>query len=184
MYIGDRTLAYSCAKVQSCFYLGDLVTHVGDREIRSVSGRLPDHAGELACMMDDPHDQFPHKVIWCICPDKEDCTVIARNAVIISGWKLNKIYIVFFILHMSFIKMIFWKGKWICLFAVASESALEILTDILDDFNTKFCRLLRMRVDNQAMHGRTGFPVGVFGVLFFVLFVFFFLFHGSLCRVV
>ncbi|XP_015758530.1 PREDICTED: STAGA complex 65 subunit gamma-like [Acropora digitifera] len=45
-----------------------------------------------------------------------------------------------------------------CLFAVASESALEILTDILDDFNTKFCRLLRMRVDNQAMHGRTGFP--------------------------
>ena len=68
---------------------------------------------------------------------------------------------------------------------MASESALEILTDILDDFNTKFCRLLRMRVDNQAMHGRTGFPVGVFDVLFsFVLFVFFFLFHGSLCRVV
>lgn len=56
---------------------------------------------------------------------------------------------------------------------MASESALEILTDILDDFNTKFCRLLRMRVDNQAMHGRTGFPVGVFGVLFF-LFCFFF----------
>ncbi|KAK2572382.1 STAGA complex 65 subunit gamma [Acropora cervicornis] len=50
---------------------------------------------------------------------------------------------------------------------LASESALEILTDILDDFNTKFCRLLRIRVDNQAMHGRTGFPVGVFGVLFF-----------------
>ncbi|XP_044168286.1 STAGA complex 65 subunit gamma-like [Acropora millepora] len=43
-------------------------------------------------------------------------------------------------------------------FDMASESALEILTDILDDFNTKFCRLLRMRVDNQAMHGRTGFP--------------------------
>lgn len=68
---------------------------------------------------------------------------------------------------------------------MASESALEILTDILDDFNTKFCRLLRMRVDNQAMNGRTGFPVGVFGVLFFCFVcLFFFLFHGSLCRVV
>lgn len=60
---------------------------------------------------------------------------------------------------------------------MASESALEILTDILDDFNTKFCRLLRMRVDNQAMNGRTGFPVGVFGVLLFC-FVCFFYFMG------
>lgn len=42
---------------------------------------------------------------------------------------------------------------------MASESALEILTDILDDFNTKFCHLLRMGVDNQALNGRTGFPV-------------------------
>ena len=65
---------------------------------------------------------------------------------------------------------------------MASESALEILTDILDDFNTKFCRLLRMRVDNQAMNGRTGFPVGVFGVFFH--FFFFFVFDGSLCQVV
>ena len=65
---------------------------------------------------------------------------------------------------------------------MASESALEILTDILDDFNTKFCHLLRMRVDNQAMHGRTGFPVGVFGVLFFfVLFVCFFFYFMGLC---
>ena len=47
---GDRTLAYSGAKVQSRFYPGDLVTRKGDREIRSVSGRLPDYPGELACM--------------------------------------------------------------------------------------------------------------------------------------
>ena len=83
MYVGDRTLAYSCAKVQSRFYLGDLVTYVGDREIRSVSGRLPDHAGELACMM--THMISFHIRSYGICPDKEDCTVIARNAVIISG---------------------------------------------------------------------------------------------------
>ena len=37
---GDRTLAYSGAKVESRFYSGDLVTRTGDREIRSVSGRL------------------------------------------------------------------------------------------------------------------------------------------------
>jgi len=43
-------------------------------------------------------------------------------------------------------------------FDMASESALEILTDILDDFNTKFCQLLRMAVDNEALNGRTGFP--------------------------
>ena len=43
--------------------------------------------------------------------------------------------------------------------SVASESSLEILTDILDDFNTKLCRLLRMSVDNDALSGRTGFPV-------------------------
>lgn len=65
------------------------------------------------------------------------------------------------------------------MFAVASESALEILTDILDDFNTKFCRLLRMSVDNQAVNGRTGFPVGVFSGVFLSSFVF----HGSLCGI-
>ena len=37
---GDRTLAYSVAKVQSCFYPGDLVTRTGDWEIRSISGRV------------------------------------------------------------------------------------------------------------------------------------------------
>ena len=47
---GDRLLAYSGAKVQSRFYPGNLVTRAGDREIRSVSGRLPDYPGELSCM--------------------------------------------------------------------------------------------------------------------------------------
>ena len=37
-------------KVQSRFYPGDLMTRTGDREIRSVSGRLPDNPGELARM--------------------------------------------------------------------------------------------------------------------------------------
>lgn len=37
---GDRMLAYSGAKVQTCFYPGDLVTCTGDWKIRSVSGRL------------------------------------------------------------------------------------------------------------------------------------------------
>ena len=43
-------LAYSGAKVQSRFYPGDLVTRMGDGEICSVSGRLPDYPGELASM--------------------------------------------------------------------------------------------------------------------------------------
>ena len=43
-------LAYRGAKVQSRFYPVHLVTHTGDREIRSVSGTLPDYPGELACM--------------------------------------------------------------------------------------------------------------------------------------
>ena len=47
---GDRTSAYSGVKVQSRCYPGELVTRTGDREIRSVSGRLPDYPGELACM--------------------------------------------------------------------------------------------------------------------------------------
>ena len=40
-------LAYSGA-IRSHFYPGDLVIRMGDREIRSVSGRLPDYLGELA----------------------------------------------------------------------------------------------------------------------------------------
>ena len=44
--IWDRTLVYSGAKVQSCFYLGDLVIRTGDREIHPVSGRLLDYPGE------------------------------------------------------------------------------------------------------------------------------------------
>ena len=35
---------------KSRFQPGDLVTRTGHREIRSVSGRLPDYSGELACM--------------------------------------------------------------------------------------------------------------------------------------
>ena len=41
-------LAYYVKKAPSRFYPGDLVTRTGDREIRSVSGRLPDNPGELA----------------------------------------------------------------------------------------------------------------------------------------
>ena len=37
-------------KVQSRFYPGDLMPRTGDREIRSVSGRLPDNPRELARM--------------------------------------------------------------------------------------------------------------------------------------
>ena len=37
---GERTLAYSVAKVHSRSYPGDLVTRTGDREICSVSGRV------------------------------------------------------------------------------------------------------------------------------------------------
>ena len=48
--MGDRTLAYGGANVPSRFYPGDLVTGTGDREIRSVSGRLPGYPGELARM--------------------------------------------------------------------------------------------------------------------------------------
>ena len=53
-FFGDRTLAYSVANVPSRFYLGDLVTRTGDQEIRSVSGRLPDYPGALACMRRGP----------------------------------------------------------------------------------------------------------------------------------
>ena len=35
-------------KVQSGFYLGDLVTRTGDREIRFAYGRIPDNLRELA----------------------------------------------------------------------------------------------------------------------------------------
>ena len=47
---GGKILANSREKIQSCFYPGDVVTCMGDREIRSVSGRLPDNPGELAYM--------------------------------------------------------------------------------------------------------------------------------------
>lgn len=43
-------------------------------------------------------------------------------------------------------------------FEVASESALESLTDIADDFLSRFCKLLRFAVDNEAVNGRSGFP--------------------------
>ena len=43
-------LAYCGAEVRIRFYPGDLVTRRGDREIRSVSGRLPDYPGEVACL--------------------------------------------------------------------------------------------------------------------------------------
>ena len=42
---GDRTLAYSGAKVQSHFYPRDLVTCKRNWKIRSVSGRVPDYPG-------------------------------------------------------------------------------------------------------------------------------------------
>ena len=44
-------------------------------------------------------------------------------------------------------------------FAVANESTLETLTDIVDDFNTRLCKLLRSAVDNEALNGRSGFSV-------------------------
>ena len=37
-------------KGSESFYPGDLMIRTGDREIRSVSRRLPDNPGELACM--------------------------------------------------------------------------------------------------------------------------------------
>ena len=37
---GDGTFAYSGARIQNRFYPGDCVTSTGDREIRSVSGRV------------------------------------------------------------------------------------------------------------------------------------------------
>ncbi|EDO43099.1 predicted protein [Nematostella vectensis] len=43
-------------------------------------------------------------------------------------------------------------------FEMASEIALENLTDILHDFSTRFCKLLRSNVDSYAANGRTGFP--------------------------
>ena len=44
--------AHSGAKVQSqYFYPGDLVTSMGGQEIHSVSRRLTDYLGELACML-------------------------------------------------------------------------------------------------------------------------------------
>ena len=45
----DRKLANSGAKVQSRFYPVDLVTRTGDREIRSVSGRV-----DMSALMSSP----------------------------------------------------------------------------------------------------------------------------------
>ena len=62
-------------KVQSRFYpAGDLMTRKGDREIRSVSGRLPDNPGELACMqlsmICSPRNKIEHKYdamfVFCV----------------------------------------------------------------------------------------------------------------------
>ena len=38
--LGTGRFAYSGARIQSRFYPGDCVTRTGDREIRSVSGRV------------------------------------------------------------------------------------------------------------------------------------------------
>ena len=45
---GVKIVAYCREKIESRFYPGDLVTHTGDLEVCSVSGRLPDNPGELA----------------------------------------------------------------------------------------------------------------------------------------
>ena len=44
---GVKMLAHCRGKIQSHFYLGDLVICTGDWEICSISGRLPDNLGEL-----------------------------------------------------------------------------------------------------------------------------------------
>ena len=40
-------------KIRSRFYPGDVVTHTADREIRSISRRLPDNPGGLTYMQSD-----------------------------------------------------------------------------------------------------------------------------------
>ena len=45
-----KILAKCREKIQSRFYPGDVAARMGDREICSVSGRLPDNLGELAYM--------------------------------------------------------------------------------------------------------------------------------------
>ncbi|XP_031570203.1 STAGA complex 65 subunit gamma-like [Actinia tenebrosa] len=50
-------------------------------------------------------------------------------------------------------------------FEMCNEAALESLTDILHDFNTRFCKLLRAAVDDEAMTGGTPFPDVIDGAL-------------------
>ena len=57
----DRALAHSGEKVQCRIYPGDLITRMGDREIHSVSGRVPDYPGELACIWRTNHDLWSFK---------------------------------------------------------------------------------------------------------------------------
>ena len=47
-YTWRREVSLQIAKVPSHFYPGDLVTRTGEREIYSISRRLPDYPGELA----------------------------------------------------------------------------------------------------------------------------------------
>ena len=67
-------------KVQSRFYPGDLMTRTGDREIRSVSGRLPDNPGELARMRKTEH--WWRRGSKMSAPSTSDSTVELRLRVI------------------------------------------------------------------------------------------------------
>ena len=50
--IWSLNLNFLCATDPTFFYPGVLVIHTGEREIGSVSGRLPDNPGELAVSAD------------------------------------------------------------------------------------------------------------------------------------
>ena len=41
------------------------------------------------------------------------------------------------------------------------ESSLETLTDVLQEYQMKVCKLLRAAVDREAMTGYTGFQVSI-----------------------
>ena len=76
-------LAYSGAKVQSHFYLGDLVTGTGAREIRSVSGRLRDYPRELACMHPpQPQVSSPFLRILAVPSKQAICTLGTRKLLV------------------------------------------------------------------------------------------------------
>ena len=57
-------LAYSGAKVQSRFYPGDLVTCTGDREIRSVSGRVGIYGKVSDLFQRNSGGSLRIKIIW------------------------------------------------------------------------------------------------------------------------